>query len=278
MSNPSSLACYRNSPYMSYKHSTYFDVYDRLFGPYAGKKITFIEVGVLNGGSLFMWREFFGKDARIVGIDLNPAAKKWEKDGFEIFIGSQSDRSFWKKVLAEVGEVDVLLDDGGHTFEQQIITVEEVLPHVRDGGLILVEDTHTSYMKEFGGPSRYSFVEYAKNIVDGINHRFAGIKGKREEKQIFSVSFFDSFVAFDVSRALSGLPSEPTDNGGETMEAADFRYADSDSMSSLEKMARRFRSIGNLPVIGPLAGPAFRQVLALRNSGKARALRRFFRY
>ena len=36
-----------------------------------------------------MWRDYFGKDARIIGIDLNPEAKKWEKHGFEIFIGNQ---------------------------------------------------------------------------------------------------------------------------------------------------------------------------------------------
>ena len=59
------------------------------------KKITFVEVGVFGGGSLFMWINFFGKQARIIGIELNPEAKKWEKDGFEIFIGDQSDPDFW---------------------------------------------------------------------------------------------------------------------------------------------------------------------------------------
>ena len=43
-----------------------------------------------------MWRKFFGNKARIIGIDINPIAKKWEKNGFEIFIGNQSDPNFWK--------------------------------------------------------------------------------------------------------------------------------------------------------------------------------------
>lgn len=147
----SSYSSYKKSPYKSIKHSTYFPVYDRLFAQFAGKEITFVEVGVLNGGSLFMWRDFFGPKARIIGIDLNPDAKRWERDGFEIHIGSQSDPDFWNTVFAEIGEVDILLDDGGHTFEQQIVTVESALPHIKDGGLLVVEDTHTSYMKEFGG-------------------------------------------------------------------------------------------------------------------------------
>ena len=38
---------------------------------------------------------FVGADARIIGIDMNPAAVKWRQEGFEIFIGSQSDPNFW---------------------------------------------------------------------------------------------------------------------------------------------------------------------------------------
>ena len=60
------------------------------------KKITFVEIGIGNGGSLFMWKKFFGKKARIIGIELNPDAKKLEKFGFEIFIGDQSDPFFGK--------------------------------------------------------------------------------------------------------------------------------------------------------------------------------------
>ena len=94
--NPSldSLDIYKSylaSPYLSLKHSAYFQVYEELLGKYRNQNITFVEVGVLNGGSLFMWRHFFGPKARIIGIDFNPLAKRWEDDGFEIHIGSQSD-------------------------------------------------------------------------------------------------------------------------------------------------------------------------------------------
>jgi len=43
--------------YRSEKHSSYFHAYEKLFSKYVNKKITFVEVGVLNGGSLFMWRD-----------------------------------------------------------------------------------------------------------------------------------------------------------------------------------------------------------------------------
>ena len=83
-----SLSAFKNSPRPSSKHTTYFSVYDHLFRNYRGKKITLVEVGILNGGSLFMWREFFGPDARIIGVDLNPEVVKFREYGFEIFVGS----------------------------------------------------------------------------------------------------------------------------------------------------------------------------------------------
>ena len=72
-----------------------------------------------------MWKKFFGKKARIIGIELNPDAKRLEKFGFEIFIGDQSDPFFWKKFYKKVGKIDVLLDDGGHKKIQQITSFME---------------------------------------------------------------------------------------------------------------------------------------------------------
>ena len=83
MKKITALKAYQTSSQPSHKHTTYFDVYDKLFNKYQNKKITFVEVGVQYGGSLFMWQNYFGENARIIGIDLNPDAKKWEKYGFE---------------------------------------------------------------------------------------------------------------------------------------------------------------------------------------------------
>ena len=76
--------CWKNSKYYSVKHKNYFPIYEELLSSYVGKKITFVEIGVLSGGSLFMWKNYFGENARIIGVELNPVAKKWEKHGFEI--------------------------------------------------------------------------------------------------------------------------------------------------------------------------------------------------
>ena len=143
--NTKTYKSFKNSKYSCIKWSNYFGIYDELFKKYRNKKITFVEIGIFSGGSLFMWRNYFGKNARIIGIDLNPQSKKFEKYGFEIFIGDQSSSLFWKNFFKKIGKVDVVLDDGGHTNYQQIITTNQCIPMIKDGGKMVVEDVHTSF-------------------------------------------------------------------------------------------------------------------------------------
>jgi hypothetical protein len=215
---------YNKTKYLSIKHDSYFQVYEQVFGPYVGKNITFVEIGVLNGGSLHMWREYFGPSARIIGIDLNPGAKKWEDSGFEIFIGSQSDPIFWDDFYQKVGLVDIVLDDGGHTNLQQIITTHKAISAIKDGGVLVVEDVHTSYFKDFGNPSKYSFVNFAKHMVDTINSRFPAVKVVKNDygKKVFSVTFYESIVVFAIDSRRC-FASNSTSNNGITADAEDFR-------------------------------------------------------
>lgn len=233
MKNSLSYKSYIRSPYYSIKHTTYFDVYDELFFSYRNKKITFVEIGVYGGGSLFMWRNFFGPKARIIGIDLDPNAKKWEKFGFEIFIGNQSSHSFWNKVKKKIGKIDIALDDGGHTYEQQIVTTECLLDQIKNGGLLVVEDTHTSYMNHFG-PKKYSFVEYTKKMIDKVNSRSSLLYGKESDTRIWSIQIYESIVAFKINKKASSLLSKLIDNSGIKDNAKDLRHADNYAMQKID--------------------------------------------
>ena len=243
--NSKTYESYLKSPYSSLKLTTYFNVYDQLLSQYRDKSIIFLEIGVLDGGSLFMWRDFFGPQARIIGVDLNPEAKKWEKEGFEIFIGDQSSTEFWKKTLNSIGKLDIVLDDGGHTYEQQIMTTESVIPFINDGGVIIVEDCHTSYMKKFGF-RKLSFINYAKNLIDNINKRYVEFDNKTAEKRVWSIHFFESIVALNINFYATSIPSEVIFNQDNEVKAEDFRY---DSypifIDKLEKLSqnRRLKAI-----------------------------------
>ena len=222
MKKTDSYKSFMKSDYHCYKHSTYFNVYDKLFEPYRNKNVTFVEIGILEGGSLHMWRDFFGDKARIIGVDLNPDSKKWEKFGFEIYIGSQSDIHFWDKFFKKTGPVDIVLDDGGHTYDQQIITVESVLENLNDKGVLVVEDTHTSYQEGFGS-LKYSFIEYTKLMIDKVNYRFGNLNDRKSENRFWSIEIFESIVAFHINIKSVDIISYPIINNGKRDFAKDFR-------------------------------------------------------
>ena len=270
------FAIYNATKYLSIKHSSYFHVYEELFGKYVGTSFTFVEVGVLNGGSLFMWRSFFGPKARIIGVDLNPAAKKWEADGFEIHIGSQSDPVFWDAFYRQIGQIDVLLDDGGHTNKQQVITVQKAVNFVRDGGTVVVEDTHSSYFEEFGNPGKYSFISFGKRMVDHIHARHPRVTPTAADFAtcVASVRFFESIVAFEINRRLCFKP-EPTSNNGISAAATDFRYEGSFA-TVIEALEKKSSYLSRVPLLWRVKN-IFPYLLGLRAKFESRQLRELFR-
>ena len=233
MNSKSTLQAFSNSPYFSIKHTNYFDIYDKLLSEYIGKNITFVEIGILDGGSLFMWREFFGKDARIIGVELNPEAIKWREHGFEIFIGDQSDPRFWVDFFLEVGDINVLLDDGGHRNDQQIVTVKSALPHVLDGGQIIIEDTQTSFMK-FESFKRYSFVSYLQNRIKSLYARSDELNLVNDvfSKSIHSLEFFTGVCVLHINRKLCAS-TQRIENSGHRSHQSDFRYNTDSKMQSV---------------------------------------------
>jgi hypothetical protein len=133
-----------------WKSHHYFDIYHRHFQKFIGREVSVLEVGIYSGGSLGMWLEYFGKNCHIYGMDIEKACMAYKSDRVDVFIGDQSDRSFWKRFREEVPKVDILIDDGGHDPEQQRITLEEMLPHIQPGGIYLCEDIGCK-ANRFGG-------------------------------------------------------------------------------------------------------------------------------
>ncbi len=201
--NPLETYFIQNNGKLIHKWLHYFEIYHRHFSKFRKKPVTVLEFGVFQGGSLQMWRKYFGRRARIVGVDINPKCKTLEEKGVEIYIGDQADRKFLKHLMKKIGPVDVVIEDGGHMMDQQIHTFEEVYPHVKEGGVFLIEDLHTSYWKDYGGGymKTGSFIEYAKKIMDDINawHSREPNKFKVNDntRSIGGMHVYDSIIVFD---------------------------------------------------------------------------------
>ncbi len=192
-----------NTGRLIHKWVHYFDVYDRHFSRYRGRPVTILEFGVSQGGSLHMWRDYFGPQAQLFGVDINPQCRQFEEDGVRIFIGDQADREFLRSLARELPTIDILIDDGGHTMRQQIATFEELFAKIAPDGVYLCEDVHTSYWHRWGGGvrKRGSFIEYAKRWVDDL-HAWHSKQPQKLAVNDFtrsahSVHFYDSIVVVE---------------------------------------------------------------------------------
>lgn len=160
-----------NNGRLIHKWRHYFDIYDRHFARFRGSAVSVVEIGVGQGGSLQMWKEYFGPAARIVGVDTNPNCKQLEEERIRIFTGSQEDAAFLNALADEIGRIDILIDDGGHTMTQQTTTFRTLFPRIDAHGVYLCEDMHTSYWPQWGGGygKPDSFVEFSKRLIDQLN-------------------------------------------------------------------------------------------------------------
>lgn len=193
---------YNNHDKQIDKWSHYFNIYNQYFSKYRDKEVVILEIGVFQGGSLQMWKSYFGPKARIYGMDINPNCKEFEEENIDILIGSQSDRSFLRKVKNQLPKIDILIDDGGHTMKQQIVTFEELFGHIKEDGIYFCEDTHTSYQIMYGGGylRKGTFIEYTKKLIDLLNAYYSeqsSLKVGTFTENVSSIHFYDSIVIIE---------------------------------------------------------------------------------
>lgn len=202
-----------------HKWHHYFDAYERHLCRYRGKPLRMLEIGVQEGGSTIMWAEYLGTDAVIVGVDIDARIADYVSDRPNIHfrVGDQSDLKFLADIHAEFGPFDIVIDDGGHTANQQITTFNFLYPNMKEDGVFICEDTHTSYWNEYKDRNDgLTFTNYAKSLVDilhspyklpagGVLSRF--LKPMKQRKGDFqttrftaethSISFYDSMIVFE---------------------------------------------------------------------------------
>ena len=192
-----------NKGKLIHKWQHYFEIYDRHFSRFRGKEVHLVEFGVFHGGSLQMWKHYFGDKAKIYGIDIDPRCKELEEDQVEIIIGDQENRDFLRSLKDRIPRIDILIDDGGHTMKQQINTFEELFPVIDSHGIYLCEDLHTSYWEEWDGGYKKegTFIEYSKEFIDYIHawHSRNPYQFQVSEftRTVNSLHYYDSILAIE---------------------------------------------------------------------------------
>jgi SAM-dependent methyltransferase len=168
-----------------WKWRHYFEPYERHLAKFVGKAPRILEIGVYSGGSLQMWLDYFGPGTQVIGVDILPECRAYAGEDVSILIGDQADAGFWARVRAAEEPFDVVIDDGGHTAQQQITTARELLTHVAPGGVYVCEDVHGHYAE---------FAAFASGLADSLNAFSAEVNDDPERSLAARVTAFQGAV------------------------------------------------------------------------------------
>jgi hypothetical protein len=160
------------------KGTQYTQVYHRWLAGVREQRMRVLEIGLYNGGSFRMWRDYL-PNATLHGIDIDQRTLAYQDEvaNSQVRLVDQGDPRALAAFLAELGgNYDFILDDGGHTMEQQIVSFEILWPSLMPGGIYAIEDLGTSYFLDYGGRGLRepgTAIDFCKDLADAVNRDHA---------------------------------------------------------------------------------------------------------
>ena len=145
----------------------YCTKYDVHFNKFRNKKFNLLEIGIAGGRSLRAWKDYF-PHANIVGVDIKDCAHSKE-NRIAIEQGDQKDTKFLCDLEKKHGPFEIIIDDGSHFWGDVIVSFIFLFPLLKQGGIYVIEDLHSSYSENCSKGYALSPIEYLKNSIDKLN-------------------------------------------------------------------------------------------------------------
>ena len=169
--------------------SGFIQLYEKYFSSLKNSKINILEIGVENGDSLRIWREYF-TNANICGIDIDK--KNFIIDNVDIQQGDQSNHVFLLSLVNNYKKFDIIIDDGSHQSKHIISSFNFLFPYLNDNGIYVIEDLQTSYFPRYGGSrinlnKKRSSMNFIKSLTDSINY-------EKNNRPFFKKNKFDGLI------------------------------------------------------------------------------------
>ncbi len=171
----------------------YTQIYAQYFDKYKNKAIKFCEIGILKGNSVKLWENYF-PFAELHFIEIDSSNIQYQSQRSQYHFLDQTDKSALLLFAKNTGgDFDIIIDDGGHHMDQQIISFQSLFPYVKSGGMYIIEDLHTSYWNDWGGNGTQllpkagpgTAVYFLQNLVDDLNYTGA-VTGLADHRKISS--------------------------------------------------------------------------------------------
>jgi hypothetical protein len=177
------------------------------------KPVRVLDIGVLNGGSARTWRDYFHR-GHIIGVDINPEVRNYAAGRLSIHIADQSKPDDLEYIARKLGPFDLVIDDGSHVWDHQILTFKRLMPRVAPGGFYILEDLDTSYGKYVANYKQantfgISAGEYRKQLSDWVIGSRTFEDGEHSDPDIRAIWPTVDFVAFSRGTALIRKLAKP---------------------------------------------------------------------
>ena len=203
----------------------YLPAYESALSPFRSRPIKMLEIGVARGGSLQMWRRYLHPESTIVGVDIDPTTRQFDDPPrrTHVRIGSQTDISFLRDVVNELGPFDVILDDGSHMNSHIAQTFRHLFPYgLAPGGVYVVEDLHSNYWRPYRDIPM-SFADLTKWLIDAMHahyqtagreldfragdpHRVTELRVPLATTLVEKVEFYDSIAVIHRAKGRREMP------------------------------------------------------------------------
>ena len=142
----------------------YCEHYERHFDDLRYEPVALLEVGIHDGASLRMWRDWFPYGA-IVGIDKNPSTMIEDEHRIVTLCDDASIPRPWRQFERNGARFNMIIDDGSHQAEEIVGAWTYLWPLLAPGGWYVIEDLASQFCPEFGGSTEGSV---ATSILFGL--------------------------------------------------------------------------------------------------------------
>lgn len=201
-----------------HKWENYFDIYDKIFLPYLDKHPKVLEVGCAHGGGLELLINLFDAKLDLYAVDINKDFLGYKFDDIEVKYScvDQGSDEHWSAYLSDGKTFDIIIDDGSHVMNDQITTLLTLFPKLNEGGMYIIEDTHTSYWKGYDGGlhKEGTLIEFCKKLIDLIHAPHINETPPPELARIFknlkSIEFYNSIIV--LKKEYVEFPNKPAHN------------------------------------------------------------------
>lgn len=182
----------------------YGPIYEEHFDRLRAKEITLLELGVWQGASLKVWRDYFPA-ATIIGLDQQDRGLRL--DGVEQMFSDQNNPNLPEALANAYGGLDIIIDDASHISSKTIGSFKLLWPVLKPGGIYVIEDLQTSYDPVHYGHKEASVDPRHHPLPDGLRATQTAMHFCKSLADEVNAGLYEEKyrLGFNISRVTFGL-------------------------------------------------------------------------